>query len=139
VNRDGIPTYDEPGQGCHPWRISLIDDLKITPDPNTHHLKTVEDTAPMPFREYGFKPGPGGLYKYDQNGNLTDDPHNELKIVYNFLNLPQQITKIGGGGGSLQFAYDASGRKWKKEGVGGKREYDLGSVQKITSLFRVFN
>jgi hypothetical protein len=25
----------------------LIDDLKITPDPNTHHLKTVEDTAPM--------------------------------------------------------------------------------------------
>jgi RHS repeat-associated protein len=106
--------------------IGPIDDLKITPDPNTHHLKTVEDTAPTPFREYGFKPGPGGLYEYDQNGNLTDDPHKELKIVYNFLNLPQQITKIGGGGGSLQFTYDASGRKWKKEGTGGKREYVLG-------------
>jgi RHS repeat-associated protein len=49
-----------------------------------------------------------------------------LKIVYNFLNLPKQITKIGGGGGSLQFTYDASGRKWKKEGAGGKREYVLG-------------
>jgi RHS repeat-associated protein len=106
--------------------IGLIDDLKITPDPNTHHLVTIEDTAPAPSRDYGFKPGPGGLYKYDQNGNLTDDPHKELKIVYNFLNLPKQITKTGGGGGSLQFAYDASGRKWKKEGVGGKREYVLG-------------
>jgi RHS repeat-associated protein len=40
--------------------------------------------------------------------------------------LPQQITKIGGGGGSLKFTYDASGRKWKKEGAGGKREYVLG-------------
>jgi hypothetical protein len=40
--------------------------------------------------------------------------------------LPKQITKIGGGGGSLQFTYDVSGRKWKKEGVGGKREYILG-------------
>jgi RHS repeat-associated protein len=49
-----------------------------------------------------------------------------LKIVYNFLNLPKQITKTGGGGGSLQFTYDVSGRKWKKEGAGGKREYVLG-------------
>jgi hypothetical protein len=49
-----------------------------------------------------------------------------LKIVYNFLNLPKQITKTGGGGGSLEFTYDASGRKWKKEGAGGKREYVLG-------------
>jgi RHS repeat-associated protein len=40
--------------------------------------------------------------------------------------LPKQITKTGGGGGSLEFTYDASGRKWKKEGAGGKREYVLG-------------
>jgi hypothetical protein len=40
-------TYDEPGQGCHPWHIGLIDDLKITPDPNTHHLVTIENTALM--------------------------------------------------------------------------------------------
>jgi RHS repeat-associated protein len=119
VKRNGMI----PDGNC--YIIGLIDDLKITPDPNTHHLKTIEDTAPTPFREYGFKPGPGGLYEYDQNGNLTYDPHKELKIVYNFLNLPQQITKIGGGG-SLLFAYDAWGRKWTKEGAGGKREYVLG-------------
>jgi hypothetical protein len=69
VKRDGIPNHDEPGQGCHPWHIGLIDDLKITPDPNTHHLVTIEDTAPAPSRDYGFKPGPADLYKYDQNGN----------------------------------------------------------------------
>jgi hypothetical protein len=33
-----------PGNSC---MVGLIDDLKITPDPNTHHLVTIEDTAPM--------------------------------------------------------------------------------------------
>lgn len=50
-------------------------------------------------------------YQYDHNGNMTLDPHKELKISYNFLNLPRLMSKHGQA--VLATVYDATGRKWR--------------------------
>jgi RHS repeat-associated protein len=56
-------------------------------------------------------------YTYDANGNMTRDLNNGIGtsltdatniITYNFLNLPETITK---GGNSVRYIYDASGEK----------------------------
>ncbi len=56
-------------------------------------------------------------YTYDANGNLTRDINKGIGttlsdptniITYNYLNLPETITK---GGGSVRYIYDATGRK----------------------------
>ena len=36
-------------------------------------------------------------YKYDANGNMTDDEYKNIKITYNHLNLPDTITAYGQG------------------------------------------
>ena len=48
-------------------------------------------------------------YTYDANGNLTSDKNKGItNIVYNYLNLPQTITR---GGNVLNYTYDNTGRK----------------------------
>lgn len=56
-------------------------------------------------------------YRYDSNGNMLNDRNkgigttqddNVNVIAYNFLNLPETISK---GGNSVRYIYDASGRK----------------------------
>ena len=56
-------------------------------------------------------------YTYDDNGNLTRDLNKGIgttisdatnKITYNFLNLPETVTK---GGNNIRYIYDATGRK----------------------------
>ncbi|MBD1364559.1 RHS repeat-associated core domain-containing protein [Mucilaginibacter sp. ZT4R22] len=46
-------------------------------------------------------------YLYDGNGNVKYDPHTNINISYNQLNLPQNIT----GSKSINYFYDASGNK----------------------------
>ena len=56
-------------------------------------------------------------YVYDANGNLTQDKNKGLTITYNYLNLPQTITfdgTQGNAGGTIDFTYDATGKKWRK-------------------------
>ena len=56
-------------------------------------------------------------YVYDANGNLTQDKNKGLTITYNYLNLPQTITfdgTQGNAGGTIDFIYDATGKKWRK-------------------------
>jgi YD repeat-containing protein len=49
-------------------------------------------------------------YKYDKNGNLTEDKNKGLfSILYNQLNLPISISKSDGS--RLEYIYDASGTK----------------------------
>ncbi|WP_276374884.1 Ig-like domain-containing protein [Chryseolinea sp. H1M3-3] len=56
-------------------------------------------------------------YTYDDNGNMTRDLNKGIgttladttnKVTYNFLNLPEKVTK---GGNSIRYIYDATGRK----------------------------
>jgi RHS repeat-associated protein len=62
-------------------------------------------------------PGTGGDYTYDANGNMTRDLNkgiglsltdNTNVITYNFLNLPETVTK---GVNNIRYIYDAGGRK----------------------------
>lgn len=63
------------------------------------------------------QPGTQDDYRYDYNGNLTYDLNKGIGtflgdatnlIAYNFLNLPETVTK---GSNSIRYIYDASGRK----------------------------
>lgn len=63
------------------------------------------------------QPGSGNDYKYDDNGNMTHDLNKGIgtsltdaanRITYNYLNLPETVTK---GNNSIRYIYDAGGRK----------------------------
>jgi len=66
----------------------------------------------------GFNDGntSGNDYSYDKNGNLTKDLNKGIgTITYNFLNLPQSITKDGNN--NVTYYYDAMGTKLKQVAV----------------------
>ncbi|MEQ1588064.1 MAG: M23 family metallopeptidase, partial [Cyclobacteriaceae bacterium] len=52
----------------------------------------------------------GDDYTYDANGNMITDLNKGIStaITYNYLNLPEVVTK---GGNSIRYIYDATGRK----------------------------
>jgi RHS repeat-associated protein len=52
-----------------------------------------------------------GNYIYDENGNVKTDGRNGVTIGYNYLNLPQMVTKPGL---SIAYTYDAKGNKLRK-------------------------
>jgi RHS repeat-associated protein len=66
----------------------------------------------------------GGLatapYIYDENGNATTDGRNGVSIVYNKLNLPSTVNRIGL---SMTYIYDAAGTKLRKVSNGITRDY----------------
>jgi RHS repeat-associated protein len=52
-------------------------------------------------------------YRYDGNGNLVKDSNKGIDtIIYNYLNLPQQVHFVGKG--SILYTYDAAGNKLTK-------------------------
>jgi RHS repeat-associated protein len=54
-------------------------------------------------------------YEYDANGNLTKDRNKEIEnITYNNLDLPETITFEGTVTKTIQYVYDASGKKIQK-------------------------
>ena len=108
--RRGITGYCDNGAP----QIGLIDDLTYAyeqaPSGISNRLSSVTEAASI---EKGFKVSAGtGNYGYDENGNLTSDPYKGLTIEYNALNLPERITK---GNESIEFQYDATGRKFSKQ------------------------
>ncbi|MEL6669728.1 MAG: hypothetical protein AAFP08_12210, partial [Bacteroidota bacterium] len=80
--------------------------------PDVSRLLHVDETGDNGFaKDYGFQPGDAsssGTYGYDGAGNLTTDPFKDITIIYNHLNLPEEIDGI-------KILYDASGRKWAME------------------------
>ena len=66
----------------------------------------------------GFKHnGSAAVYTYDANGNLiTDSQKGISNIEYNYLNLPIRITFTVPNmpARSIEFIYDATGKKWRK-------------------------
>jgi RHS repeat-associated protein len=112
--------------------ITKIDQLSYTYEPdNPNRLSNVADAGheTMGFRD-GHK-GTGAEYGYDKNGNMTrDDNKGITEILYNDLNLPQQITFTNGN--RIVYTYDAAGIKLKKEvfeGNGTTTTYYHGSLQ----------
>ena len=93
----------------------LIDSLKYDYPFNTtsNQLQSIVDQTPGISKFKGFKQGAGGNYQYDENGNLSYDPHKAISIHYNFLNLPDTIVKSVGD--TIIWLYDATGQKLRKE------------------------
>jgi RHS repeat-associated protein len=65
-------------------------------------------------------------YTYDGNGNLTTDNNKGLAITYNFLNLPQSVTK---GAQSIGYTYDATGKKLAKKFTGQPDHYYIDGIE----------
>ncbi|MEZ5045294.1 MAG: RHS repeat-associated core domain-containing protein [Saprospiraceae bacterium] len=152
-NRYGVPRieYDPDGNITHLSRIGiigacspgrpeygLIDNLTYTyAGPN--RLQNVTDDTGI---EKGFNPGGGsGDYQYDKKGNLISDPYKGLTIKYNYLNLPEEITK---GGSVIKIIYDAAGRKLRQEfipeeGEGVLLDYVSGIEYRDEALNSVFH
>ena len=57
----------------------------------------------------------GDDFVYDDNGNMTWDKNKNIKLDYNYLNLPEKIFEETGTGDELSYVYDAAGVKWMKK------------------------
>ena len=126
------------------WKLSgsmFIDKLRYNYQANSNKLLNVIDSAQDAATKLGdFRTSsnhPNVLnktastvdYLYDGNGNMRRDYNKDLGnattdgIIYNHLNLPQQVTvKVpsGGSGGNkgiITYTYDASGTKLQKQVV----------------------
>ena len=107
-NMLGLKRYGQTESNAY----GLIDNLTFVLDGN--QLKSVEDSVAASAGNNGieFKDGFKGSveYKYDSNGNLTEDLNkNIIDIQYNCLNLPSRI--LFGDGDSISYVYDANGVK----------------------------
>src|SRR5579864_6605264 len=90
---------------------AAMDNLSYTYTGN--QLQSVSDNGDL---LNGFVDGNVGTtdYTYDAAGNMTADRNKNITaITYNYLNLPQQVTK--GTGENIKYTYDASGRKLKQQ------------------------
>ncbi len=90
---------------------AAMDNLTYTYTGN--QLQSVSDNGDL---LNGFIDGNVGTtdYTYDPAGNMTADRNKNITaITYNYLNLPQQVTK--GTGENIKYTYDASGRKLKQQ------------------------
>ena len=79
-------------------------------------------SGPCPQTKYteGFnQQSVGGLYTYDNSGNLSYDPNKKLTFYYNYHNLPYRI--VGAENDQLQLLYGADGtllqRKYLKNNI----------------------
>jgi RHS repeat-associated protein len=89
---------------------ATIDNLSYTY--NGNQLLTVTDAGDI---LNGFVDGNIGSndYAYDANGNMIADKNKNITVIYNYLNVPQQITK--GTGEKITYTYDAGGSKLKQQ------------------------
>ena len=98
--------------------VDAIDDLAYQYNANSNKLAGVTDAAndassKLGDFHYNAATKDATDYSYDVNGNLiTDKNKNITRIVYNYLNLPQQITITGKG--TISYTYDATGNKLRK-------------------------
>jgi RHS repeat-associated protein len=90
----------------------ILDNLAYSYINNGNRLASVTDAT---TDESGFKDGnkTGDDYTYDVNGNLSLDKNKSLSVAYNILNLPKTVT-FTSDNKTIQYVYDASGRKLKK-------------------------
>lgn len=131
-------TYDANGNilsmnqsGLKGTTSSLIDQLTYT-YVNSNKLSQVQDARNDSLSTLGDFHYKGSKqasdYGYDGNGSLTHDNNKAIDtIIYNYLNLPQQIHLKGKG--NVLYTYDAAGNKLSK------RIMDSLSMHAITTLY----
>jgi RHS repeat-associated protein len=87
----------------------MMDNLTYNYGTKGNQLESVSDAGDATM---GFADGntAGADYTYDVNGNMTVDKNKGITvaITYNYLNLPEVINR---GENTIQYIYDASGRK----------------------------
>jgi RHS repeat-associated protein len=98
---------------------SLVDAMHYTYFPNSNRLQQVWDNVNDNDTKLGDFHYDGSTktstdYAYDDNGNLITDLNKGINngILYNYLNLPQLIHKLGKG--YVEYKYDALGNKLQK-------------------------
>lgn len=97
--------------------IIAIDDLTYTYNVGNKLMK-VHDAEASPAGYRDVNSGTLDDFAYDSYGNLVlDRDKNITAITYNHLNLPVKITF--GGGGKIEYFYDATGVKLKKKVTNG--------------------
>jgi RHS repeat-associated protein len=118
-----LPSFDESGYSYDAngnilglkryGTTGVIDDLAYdyrAGSPGSNRLMTVKDNADI---YHGFKDASTSKpdYSYDNNGNMLTDQNKGIAvdIKYNFLNLPEKVTR--GSGNTIHYIYDAAGRK----------------------------
>ncbi|MBV7531175.1 DUF6443 domain-containing protein [Chitinophaga sp. sic0106] len=92
-----------------------IDNLTYTYFDNSNKIVAVTDAAGTLSKLGDFKDGNkvGNDYSYDVNGNLSKDLNRKIDtIIYNYLNLPEEI-KVNGKG-IIRYQYNAAGEKLRK-------------------------
>jgi len=125
------------GMQQNAWQLGgsqTIDGLSYTYYSNSNKLKNVIDANNNPqttlgdFRTSALSPYASGKttaaidYTYDGNGNLLPDLNKDIGsqtasgIIYNYLNLPWQVSVRSATGtkGTITYIYDAAGTKLKK-------------------------
>ncbi|HVY73739.1 MAG TPA: DUF6443 domain-containing protein [Puia sp.] len=106
-------------KGYQNGQVGLIDAIHYTYYPNSNRLQQVWDNNNDPDSKLGdlhYDPATKTStdYEYDDGGNLITDNNKGIHngILYNFLNLPELIHKLGKG--YIAYTYDALGNKLSK-------------------------
>ncbi|MEO1516296.1 MAG: RHS repeat-associated core domain-containing protein, partial [Bacteroidota bacterium] len=112
-----------------PTTYSYIDRLNY--DYTGNQLTELVETGLASHRGNGFKTAITsgvGEYTYDANGNMITDEHKDISnIAYNHLNLPERIDWTDGRW--IEWTYDASGVKLKKERSDGLIKHYQGDIE----------
>lgn len=115
---------------------AVIDDMTYSYHVDEpYQMKSIAESADQ---NEGYKNGSsGGDYQYDDNGNMTRDPHKGITTEYNHLDLPSLITWDDGR--VMQMTYDGNGsllqRKIIDAGGNDVQKYDFfGSIEYINDL-----
>ncbi len=111
-----ITNYDKNGNIKNLNRYfngSLVDGLKYTykNSNKSNQLESVVDAGADSDLVSDYTEG-SGVYTYDSNGNMKQDPAKGTTIKYNYLNLPQEV-KINDNQ-KIFYHYDAAGNKLAK-------------------------
>ncbi len=112
---DGGIRYDDNGNIqnlVRRFQGDIADDLAYVYEGN--QLTRVDDQATADPAALFFDGNTSGAdYIYDANGNMTQDLNKDIiEIRYNYLNLPELVTKSNGD--QIAYMYDAAGMKLRK-------------------------
>ncbi len=76
----------------------------------------IADCPQSGYETDGFVQRSENVYLYDANGNQTRDPNKGMDILYNYYNLPYQVTFDNGN--QIQWLYDGTSVKLQKQTIG---------------------